>query len=537
MPLCKFCKTNASFNYKGEKPIVCSAHKELNMINVTAKYCLECETYAGFNYKGIKKPLYCNTHKKDGMVPVTTSRICQFVSDEGEKCESKAYYNFYGEKKPLMCPLHKEDKMINVEGCFCEVKDCGTHATFNYKGETRPRFCGSHKTDGMCDVVSKRCETIGCGERAIYNYKNTRGVKYCFDHKKLDMVSKSSKRCEECKSQALFNFPNEKSGRFCEFHKKDGMVNIRSTKCQGFLPDGKPCQTQPSFNFKGEKAKFCIDHKEKTMINVLTKRCTHEDCGVYANFGYPHEVPTRCSNHVLENMIMKPRKKCIYHDLTTNKKCRELAIYGYKNHIMCEQHKEENMLDFLQKRCSHCGFIDIVSQITNQCSNCDEFFRRKVRNVKESEIKDFLDRKGFTYISHDKSIQWSDLKYRPDFLFENKKKEFYVIVEVDEEQHRHNPENCECVRMVNISQELAKPTIFIRYNPDVFKAMDKNGHQVKKNIGPVKRKTILSRWLETILNYDIEQIRPYGYLSYLPLFYDGFSENNMQFITIHGWDD
>ena len=41
------------------------------------KYCIisDCEKNASFNYKDLKDPIYCNTHKLDGMINVKKSDV------------------------------------------------------------------------------------------------------------------------------------------------------------------------------------------------------------------------------------------------------------------------------------------------------------------------------------------------------------------------------------------------------------------------------------------------------------------------------
>jgi hypothetical protein len=56
-------------------------------------------------------------------------------------------------------------------------------------------------------------------------------------------------------------------------------------------------------------------------------------------------------------------------------------------------------------------------------------------------------------LSSDKVVNEGEcLKYRPDFVFAGEK--HYVILEVDENQHRNYEELCECTRMKNIAEEL-----------------------------------------------------------------------------------
>jgi hypothetical protein len=58
------------------------------------------------------------------------------------------------------------------------------------------------------------------------------------------------------------------------------------------------------------------------------------------------------------------------------------------------------------------------------------------------------------------------LKYRPDVLYD--RKSHALVVEVDEDQHRHYDRGCEQTRMHNIVLSLGYPVIFLRYNPDAL---------------------------------------------------------------------
>ncbi len=46
------------------------------------------------------------------------------------------------------------------------------------------------------------------------------------------------------------------------------------------LVEGKKCGKRAYFNEIGEKAKFCVDHKEITMVNVTRVKCSFETNGV-----------------------------------------------------------------------------------------------------------------------------------------------------------------------------------------------------------------------------------------------------------------
>lgn len=69
------------------------------------------------------------------------------------------------------------------------------------------------------------------------------------------------------------------------------------------------------------------------------------------------------------------------------------------------------------------------------------------------------------YISHDQGTYGRE---RPDFVFDAVT--HMIVVEIDEDQHKYYPCECEQIRMINISQSLGMPTIFIRYNPDKYQS-------------------------------------------------------------------
>jgi len=71
--------------------------------------CIEerCNIRAGYNFEG-KKPLYCLTHKKEGMIDVKHPRCIE------EGCVNRARYS-RETMKPKYCFIHKKERMINVD--------------------------------------------------------------------------------------------------------------------------------------------------------------------------------------------------------------------------------------------------------------------------------------------------------------------------------------------------------------------------------------------------------------------------------------
>jgi len=66
---------------------------------VTKNYCCheDCKITACFNFKDEKRPIYCASHKKEGMI-ITYGNYCQH-----EGCNLIANFNIEGEKKGIYC--------------------------------------------------------------------------------------------------------------------------------------------------------------------------------------------------------------------------------------------------------------------------------------------------------------------------------------------------------------------------------------------------------------------------------------------------
>jgi molybdenum cofactor biosynthesis enzyme MoaA len=97
------------------------------------------------------------------------------------------------------------------------------------------------------------------------------------------------------------------------------------------------------------------------------------------------------------------------------------------------------------------------------CSYCNPD-KSKNRKSKENRVRDLLTEHNIQFIQ-DKVIE-NDccLKYRPDFLIDCGT--YYIILECDENAHAQYEQECEIIRMNNISSGLGLPVKFIRYNPD-----------------------------------------------------------------------
>lgn len=386
--------------------------------------------------------------------------------------------------------------MVNIKAVICISKTCIKTASFNYNGKDIGLYCNNHKKYDMINVKRNVCNFSGCNISAGFNIPNIKKPLYCNKHKTNDMVSTYK--------------PKRKHIRKCEY---------------------KNCDTYPVFNYINcGSGIYCTKHKKKDMYHTQRKICKHQTCCKYAYHGFPGNKKTRCLSHKLEGMIFEPSRIC------KTKYCKNIAIYGNRRAKFCENHKQDNMINYVERKCKKCNLIMILNS-HNICTYCDPKHFNGFRLAKQKEIKHWLDINNYKYISYDKQLE-SGLcgRERPDFVFESKNGSHMVILEVDEHQHNfmkgNYMEECECVRMVNISQTLGMPTIFIRYNPDKYQTKEKT-HNPRFNT----RMKVLNTILYNTLNKSFDEIKELGYLSIIQLYYDDFSEITMDYITILEFDN
>lgn len=516
--ICKdhLCTQTASFNFVGEKTrLYCAIHKLVGMINVTYKPCLLCHLKPAFNFPKLS-PMYCNAHKKDGMVNVITrkcetcgrvasfnvpgamARYCKkhakvdmiYVKGQRcEKCHRLPYYNHPGTTSCRLCHVHKEVGMINIQVKRCEK--CRRSAAFNIPGAKLRRFCKEHKEPGMVNIASKRCES--CSKIPVFNIPGSKEGRFCLKHKNIGMVDVVSRRCEKCDRHPNFNQPMYKIGRFCDIHKDPGMVSVTTKRCE-------TCTHSALFNRPGLKSgRFCDEHKQHGMINVKSKKCDfsggclkvpwhgvagghatrcaeHKDlhmvpltkrcnfaggCMKNPTYGFPGQSPLTCAEHHSAGMLFKPKRRC--------QECDQPALYGMcLVPEFCEHHKSPEHMNLVQQECKICVVLDVVDE-EGKCARCSDYLSRRVYLRKQKLVKRWLDwEDDLKHHVYDRALDGPGCsKERPDFVWELPTHS--VILEVDEEQHRDRPCECEQVRMINLTQAKQRPCIWLRYNPDAYK--------------------------------------------------------------------
>ena len=279
---CKYsgCSIRPSCNFQGEhRPLYCGTHKLDGMINVTIKRCETpgCNRVPGFNFEGLADRRYCANCKLDGMVNVSGPPASSMIS-----CSNYGGLPFQSHstgdevpaatrKRPLTTSSNEvsssEEKKTKTKGKprggRCEAENCMKHPSFNTPGLVGGRFCSAHKLEGMVDVISKRCEM--CSKQAAFNYEGQTRGRFCSGHKDIGMVNVKDKLCEfpGCPKYPTANYEGQSGRRFCTTHKLDGMVNFTNKKCEA-----AGCVKHPKFNFPGKSGRrYCALHKLEGMVS------------------------------------------------------------------------------------------------------------------------------------------------------------------------------------------------------------------------------------------------------------------------------
>jgi hypothetical protein len=480
------CVNKAIYNYKNEKgQKYCKEHKLDNMANKSKKICSngDCikntckysKELCSDHYNKLHPPILTNNPKPK---PMKTNSNPNCII---EGCKVSANYN----KKGLpaeYCSKHakeigignKENELRNVRTKLCEYVfddglDCIKVAL--YGKDNKKQFCKDHNPDSKTFVklsTDKICKFKNCNKVPNYGFEN--GIKeYCVEHK-LDNMIQLFQKCiiENCNNRARYNNKNTKGSKYCSEHKSDEMCDNTKKICIE-----ENCEREAHYNIKNNNnGIYCSIHKKDNMCSNKNKTCQFENCLIDAYYGTEDEPKTYCCTHKLNNMS-----------------------------------------DFRAKKCISCNLFDVRYE-PYICSYCTT---DKIQKTKELDVVKFL-RLNNINLEYNLSVGFEYGHYRPDILINCKT--HYIIVEVDEDQHKRYETKCEYIRMKNIYLSLKKPTIFIRYNPDEFYINNK-----KVSVNTNNRYNLLLNLINK--NMSISDIT---FIELYYLYYDCSCLNNCNYI-------
>tara|TARA_Y100000389_G_scaffold40620_1_gene35200 strand:- start:43806 stop:44525 length:720 start_codon:yes stop_codon:yes gene_type:complete len=146
---------------------------------------------------------------------------------------------------------------------------------------------------------------------------------------------------------------------------------------------------------------------------------------------------------------------------------------GNKTPLYCTKHKDDEMVDVVNKICSE-ELCDRYVKYDNLCLRCFYFYnptdkRVKQIKIKEVEVVNFIKNefKDLNFI-FDKQLRGDKdcINLRPDILLHLN--HHTIIIEIDEHQHKNYETGCDKVREHKIHEILDRNVIFIRFNPDNY---------------------------------------------------------------------
>jgi very-short-patch-repair endonuclease len=144
-------------------------------------------------------------------------------------------------------------------------------------------------------------------------------------------------------------------------------------------------------------------------------------------------------------------------------------------------------------------------------------------HFRELEVARFLEKNSLYASSHDLRIPCDCSNRRPDLIFPGQSESFYVVVEVDENQHKDRQKSCEEARMVEIYNSFGGAgVLFIRYNPDSY--TDSEG--IRRKQSKADKKHLVDTLKQVLL------FKPFSGIKVLYMYYDDYDFGKDEFKTM-----
>ncbi len=402
-------------------------------VDLTKKRCTNCKkTYIAINNMCSKCDMFLN---KKNYLNLCKSENCIKIGRFGLVIDKKDIHMYCDDHKHL---FSGDEKIIDLTRKRCQ--ECRiSRPSFGDPVTKIPSHCVSCKPEDYVNVVSKMC--VVCNKtRSTFGDPIIRIPSYCVSCKPEDYIDVVNKMCIICnKKIPVFGDPVTKIPSHCVSCKPEEYVDVVSKMCV-------VCnKTKPAFGDPVAKIpSHCVSCKPKDYVNVVSKMC------VVCNktkpvFGDPvTKIPSHCVSCKPEEYINVKDKKCLTYlcDIQVGNKYRGYCYYCFINTFPNEpvtrnyRTKERLVVDFAKK------FLEQNYADKNYKIHCDKPLLCNRRPDIYIEIS-----------SEDPSEE-----------------EYYIIIEIDEFQHRDNRKNdpCETVRTEQIMKELNKSGVFIRFNPDAY---------------------------------------------------------------------
>jgi hypothetical protein len=430
-----FCDCHA---YTIEKNLKKCKNKKfmINKQNKTWCNVYDCEVkFACFNIMGTNYGLFCKNCKLADMYDVTSSPC--------SNCNTRTRGTYKHIKtgeyfcKNCVAGRNIEDfihaSFRRCQGALCKIREKPIWASYAAVGTKKATHCLKCAEIELVDFVDANHIKCKCGKRAYYAFADTNSVTHCWScsHLEIKEMTMPHKRCN---------------------------VIDKTTR--------KACATIKHYNLPGTTIpKTCANCGPPGSIIVTNKQCGYNGCKAFASHGYPDSNPIRCNDCQMPGMI-----DLYKFNACTESNCKQQYDYLVNGQKKCDDHTPNEFKNQFTRKCGYCNYPYATADY--KCPTC-----RKNKKRIEQAIVDEIRKQPENYeFKHDKPLS-KLIRIRPDMLFEIKHNntiadshiKSYIIVEIDEEDHRKHTFEEEVARIRIIHEALGAPYLaVIRFNPDVI---------------------------------------------------------------------
>ena len=329
---------------------------------------------------------------------------------------------------------------------------CGKTASFGLPGGKKTH-CGTHR-DAAIHIDRKNAKCVGAGCILTASYGLSGGKRtHCGTHRDRAIhIDLKNAKCDSagCILTASYGLPGGKRTH-CGMHRDPAIhIDLVNAKC-----DRAGCILTASYGLPGGKRTHCGTHRDRAIhIDLVNKPCAHDGCTIQPCYGVPGGRPTHCYTH-------------------------QLACH----------------MNVVSPRCGSCTlqsakFVHPRSTV-NECRECDNTLWPILKKEEEAfaeflagEFGDSVEYRTFDRellvtltgcgMGVDRSVCGQEVSQRArlDFVFD-KGHSCVVVVEVDEDQHKHYCVPSEIARANATINALflggnRRHVHIVRFNPDAF---------------------------------------------------------------------
>ena len=347
-----------------------------------------CQKNASFNFKGLKKGIYCFTHKLTGQINV--------VCDRCQSCDIVASFGFKNTKKSLFCRTHKLPEHVDLRSTKC--KNCFKQAYYGkINGKKKAEYCYQHcPRTGYKDVRHRQCQEEGCDTQPFYGILGF-GSTYCAEHAKSNMMRNSLVNCWICKTTRATKIFIDSNKIKTELDRKTAQDVGEIYFCETHAPKDSNdicntcviCQTVTTSESDNHICLTCTETIKdgktiKRKLKELVVKQKLEDANIRVEL-YDQSIPNGCSNRrpdfvipckwgyiVLEVDEFQHNRKSYTKDCEIARMCQIYMDVGTEKLLFIRynpdsyigtQYTQQQKLNFLLKDINYYVNLDIENKV------------------------------------------------------------------------------------------------------------------------------------------------------------------------------